>query len=91
MRSRYTAYVAHDAAYLLHSWHPSARPDHVAFDPALRWVQLEVTATSGGAMLDRDGTVTFAAHHVVDGRAGVLREHSAFARHDQRWVYIGPV
>lgn len=91
MRSRYSAFAREDAPYLLDTWHPSSRPRRVRFDPARRWVGLEVLATSGGGMLDGEGTVTFVAHHERDGEHRELREVSAFVRVEGRWCYLGPV
>ena len=90
MRSRYSAYAVGDAAYLRRSWASATRPGHVALDPRTSWTGLTIVGTSGGAMLDAAGTVTFEAHHRTDGRDGVLRERSRFVRDDGRWVYLGP-
>ena len=43
MRSRYSAHVLELGGYLLDTWHASTRPADVpTFDPALRWLGLEV-------------------------------------------------
>jgi len=47
-----------------------------------------VTATSGGGVFDTEGTVDFAAHYEVAGRAGVQQEHSTFVRDNRRWFYV---
>ena len=91
MRSRYTAFAREDASYLLETWHPSSRPRRVRFDEGRRWVGLEVLDTTGGGMLDREGTVSFVAHHERDGRRRELREISLFLRDEGRWRYLGPV
>ena len=54
MRSRYTAYVAADVAYLLRTWHARTRP--AAIDPATipRWRGLEILRTEQGR---EEGTV----------------------------------
>ena len=44
MRSRYSAFVRGDAAYLLATWHPSTRPASLDLEPGLRWLGLEVRA-----------------------------------------------
>ena len=90
MRSRYAAYAIGDGQYLLRSWAPVSRPAHVAIDTHTTWTGLTVLATTGGGMLDNDGTVTFDAHHRTNGRDAVLHEHSRFVRDDGRWVYLGP-
>lgn len=90
MRSRYSAFVVEDEAYLLRSWHVSARPAEVRFVPGQRWTGLEILATIGGELLDRDGAVEFRAHHERRGRAHSLHELSRFVRDDEgQWVYLG--
>ena len=88
MRSRYSAYVRGDEAYLLATWHPSTRPARLDLDPAMRWTGLEIVSTAHGQLLDQTGTVEFRAHYERDGEPGVLVEHSRFTRVDARWVYV---
>ena len=92
MRSRFSAFTVGDAAYLLATWHPSARPDSLELDPGLEWRQLEIVGTTAGGAEDPTGTVEFVATFwEADGRRfGQQREHSAFSRVDGRWVYVGP-
>ena len=87
MRSRYTAYVTGDTAYLLASWHPSTRPASLELDPHLAWRSLEIVRTERGGPLDREGLVEFAARYAADGERGVLHETSRFVRGD-RWQYV---
>lgn len=84
MRSRFSAFVVRDEAYLLKSWHPSTRPARLDFDPALRWVGLEILGSTGGSPFHTEGTVEFRAKHV----GGEMRENSRFLRHDGAWVYL---
>ncbi|MFD9421728.1 MULTISPECIES: YchJ family protein [unclassified Streptomyces] len=91
MRSRYTAFVVQDAAYLLRSWHPDTRPPAVEFDPAMRWVRLEILDTTEGSAFHTTGTVTFRAHYTDNGRPGSLHEQSRFVRHQGAWVYAAAV
>ncbi len=88
MRSRYSAFALHDAAYLLASWHPATRPATIDFDPDLTWVGLEILATEAGGPNDTSGTVEFRAHHRTAGRSGVLHEVSRFRRQDGPWRYV---
>ncbi|MDT0544935.1 MULTISPECIES: YchJ family metal-binding protein [Streptomyces] len=88
MRSRYSAFVRQDEAYLLRSWHPDTRPPRVDFDPALRWRGLDVLATTEGSAFHTTGTVEFRAHYTERGHAGELHENSRFVRHDGEWVYV---
>jgi SEC-C motif domain protein len=87
MRSRYTAFVCGDAAYLRDTWHPGTRPDDIELDPALRWRGLEIVATEGGAD-DRRGIVEFRASWRERGRDGTLHERSRFVRQSARWWYL---
>src|SRR6476469_2345720 len=66
MRSRYSAFAVGDAGYLLATWHPSTRPRSLDLDPDVRWTGLEVLASSGGSMLEAEGTVEFVARYLVD-------------------------
>jgi SEC-C motif-containing protein len=91
MRSRYSAFAAGDAGYLLRTWHPSSRPRELALDPAIQWNHLAVLETQAGGLLDPAGTVRFRAIYVQDGRRGVLDETSSFVRQDGQWVYLGPI
>jgi SEC-C motif-containing protein len=88
MRSRYSAFVLHDAAYLLRSWHPATRPDAIDFAADLRWTGLEIVATEAGGPQDTAGVVEFRAHHHSGGGPGVLHEVSRFRRQDGAWVYV---
>ncbi|MFD8081145.1 YchJ family protein [Kitasatospora sp. NPDC059722] len=88
MRSRFSAFVVQDEAYLLRSWHPDTRPDSVDFDPALRWTRLEVGATTEGGAFHSEGTVAFRAYWTEGDEEGVLSENSRFVRHEGAWVYL---
>jgi SEC-C motif-containing protein len=88
MRSRYSAFVVLDEAYLLRTWHPSTRPVALDLDPRTRWLGLEVLATTAGGPFHTEGTVDFSADHLDGGRRESLREHSRFVRHEGAWVYL---
>lgn len=90
MRSRYSAFALGDETYLLHSWHPTTRPDHVRFVPGQRWTGLEVIAAKGGPF-DQEGVVEFVASYERDGEVRELHEVSRFVRHDSRWVYLDAI
>jgi SEC-C motif-containing protein len=87
MRSRFSAFAVHDGAYLLRSWHPTTRPPGIDFDPALRWLGLDILGSTGGSLMG-EGTVEFRARYTESGNVGELRENSRFVRHDQAWVYL---
>ncbi|MDX3524498.1 YchJ family protein [Streptomyces scabiei] len=84
MRSRYSAFVVRDEAYLLSSWHPRTRPATVDFDTTMRWTGLEILDTRDGSAFHSTGTVTFRASF----RGGSLHERSRFERVDGAWVYV---
>ncbi|WP_409003461.1 YchJ family protein [Streptomyces ipomoeae] len=84
MRSRYSAYVVRDEAYLLRTWHPRTRPASLGLDPGVRWTGLEILATTDGSAFHTTGTVTFRASF----QDGSLHERSRFERVDGAWVYV---
>lgn len=90
MRSRYSAFVLNDAAYLLETWHPSTRPAALDLDraPVDRWLGLKVLASVAGNHDDSSGTVEFVARYKLGGKAGRLHEISRFSRQDGRWFYV---
>jgi SEC-C motif-containing protein len=86
MRSRYSAFVVGDAAYLYATWDPMTRPRSVEVDDDTRWTGLEIVGRTGGGVFEQRGTVDFRAMHA----SGVVAENSAFRREAGRWVYTGP-
>ncbi len=86
MRSRYSAFVLQDAAYLLATWHASTRPAALDFEPVPKWLGLEVRAhlITGADTAE----VEFVARYRVEGRAVRLHERSRFVREDGRWFYV---
>jgi SEC-C motif domain protein len=91
MRSRYSAFALGDAAYLHRSWHPDTRPAVVTVDPQTRWTGLEVLASTGGGLFDREGVVEFVARYRDRDGPGEMRERSRFVRVGGSWVYQGPI
>lgn len=86
MRSRYSAYVLREEAYLKATWHPSTRPgEPVAQDDGGKWLGLEVLkhVPAGDA-----ATVEFVARYKIGGRAHRMHEISNFVREDGRWYYV---
>lgn len=91
MRSRYSAFVVMDAAYLLRTWHPDTRPAELTLDAGIQWRRLDIVSTSRCGPLDREGTVEFKAYFRHDGVRGVHHESSRFLRVDRRWYYLDAV
>lgn len=88
MRSRYTAFVAGDAAYLAATWHPGTRPDSLELDPDQQWTGLEIVATEAGGAEDTRGVVEFRASWREGARRAVLHERSRFVKQSGRWWYL---
>ena len=92
MRSRYSAYVLCDTAYVLASWHPETRPQDLdlADTATTKWLGLDVKRHTP---IDADhATVEFVARYrVVGGSAFRLHEISRFVREDGRWYYVDGV
>jgi SEC-C motif-containing protein len=87
MRSRYTAYVLCNEAYLLDTWHRSTRPPQISFDKQQRWLGLKVIEAllTGEAAAE----VEFMARYRIGGAtAARLHERSRFVREAGRWLYV---
>ncbi len=92
MRSRYSAYVVADEAYLLRSWHESTRPAQLALDgDTIDWVKLEVLAKNQGSPLDIHGTVEFIAHYQLQNKQRKIHEVSRFVKQNKQWFYVDGV
>ena len=91
MRSRYSAFVVGDAAYLLRTHHPSTRPATLDLDPSIRWYRLDILGRTRGGVLDTDGEVEFRASYRFDGEAGSQHERSTFTRDRGTWSYVSGV
>jgi len=92
MRSRYCAFVKHDADYLIKTWHPSChaadfRPEIEAGFANTEWCGLTLFATAPGGD-DNEGYVSFVARFKEQGKAGAIIERSRFLKEDGRWYYI---
>ena len=94
MRSRYSAYVLGDAAYLRATWHASTRPARLALDDGAttRWLGLAVKhheMTAPDAAGRDTATVEFVARCKSGGApAQRLHEVSRFVREDGAWYYL---
>ena len=86
MRSRYSAFVRENAAYLLATWHPSTRPSQLDFEPHTQWLGLEVRAHR--VTSDTTAEVEFVARYRIAGRAVRLHERSRFVKEASRWFYV---
>ncbi|MBO6892152.1 MAG: zinc chelation protein SecC [Roseibium sp.] len=96
MRSRYSAYVRQDIAYLKETLWPKfqGRFDEAgtaAWAAENHWAGLSVLATDKGGVGDRDGTVLFEAKFLSGGKLQTHRELSRFRKKAGRWFYVEAV
>ena len=89
MRSRYSAYVLNESAYLFKSWHSETRPTRKSINTlqACEWLGLKVLRTEGGNEGGNLGVVEFVATFVADGQIEQLHEISRFSREKGKWKY----
>ncbi|VDY64479.1 Predicted metal-binding protein related to the C-terminal domain of SecA [Shimwellia blattae] len=92
MRSRYSAFVMHQADYLVASWHPQCRAEGLKDElergfPATRWLGLTVYDTHPGRTPE-EGFVSFVARFEENGKPGAIIECSRFLKEQGRWYYI---
>ncbi len=91
MRSRYTAFVRGDAAYLQATWHTSTRPARLELERGIQWLGLDVRAHR--VRDDTHAEVEFVARsRLGGGPARRLHERSRFVREREggveRWFYV---
>lgn len=91
MRSRFEAFKAGDADWLLASWHSSTRPKTLDLSDNPRWRGLQIVDTVAGGPDDDEGIVEFRATYLVPGGVEVLHERSRFLREAGRWYYVDAV
>ncbi len=84
MRSRYSAYVLGDIAYLMATWHPSSAPGDLELPPT-QWVSLQILHVDQSP---EAGVVEFIAIYKVNGKAAKMHEVSRFSCENGRWLYI---
>jgi len=87
MRSRYSAYVVGDLAYLTATWHPATRPRVIDPDPDAGWYRLDIVSKFKGGPFDIEGIVEFEAFY----RGGSQREASSFVREEGHWYYVAAI
>ncbi|WP_460654308.1 YchJ family protein [Kribbella endophytica] len=85
MRSRYSAFVVGDVAYLLRTWSVKTRPPSLELE-ATDWTGLEILGTTAGTAFHSEGTVEFRASYA----GGAQQENSYFTRENGDWVYVDP-
>ena len=85
MRSRYCAFGNGLTDYLLATWHPDTRPEHLDLGNSPDWTSLQILAADQSG--DR-GDVQFRAIYRAGEAWGYLQEHSSFIRENGRWFYV---
>ena len=93
MRSRYTAFVLENAAYLQHTWQAPRRPEALDFDEGAKWLGLEIKdfQETGEQADQASAQVEFVARVRVAGKAHRLHERSRFVCEDGQWRYVEAV
>jgi len=89
MRSRYTAFVLENEAYLLHTWQETYRPGKLEFDVNAKWLGLDIKDFVPTGLQEGQETaeVEFVARVRVAGKANRLRERSRFVCEAGQWRY----
>ena len=93
MRSRYTAYVQSDAAYLEETLIPRKRSSFDAdalltWNADVVWKGLDIISTQQGGPGDDDGVVEFVASYAKAGETAEVRETSRFRKKGGSWFYV---
>jgi SEC-C motif-containing protein len=97
MRSRYTAYVEKQVAYIVDSHDPETRDE---VDPKdvrnwaerANWQELKILSTQAGGESDENGEVEFIARFTDErDREHSHHERSTFVKRDGRWYYVDGV
>ena len=93
MRSRYSAYVRENIAYLKETLWPKHQDGFDAVATAKwaaenHWAGLTVLAADKGGATDREGTVLFEARYLAGGKLSTHRELSRFRKKSGRWYYV---
>jgi SEC-C motif-containing protein len=90
MRSRFTAHVANDYAYLHRTYQPTARLPYVAEtaadDGSIKWTKLIVHSHEIGSTPNQ-AFVEFSAFYSDEQGSQVLQEKSEFHCEDGQWLY----
>ncbi len=87
MRSRYSAFVRADDAYLRATWDPATVPEDLGLEPGIHWLGLSVKqhVVTGE---DRAEVEFIARYRIGGGSAVRLHERSRFVRREGRWFYV---
>lgn len=92
MRSRYTAFVLHNADYLVSSWHPTRHYQGLVSElsegfGSTEWLGLTIFEQSPGKE-DNEAYVGFVARFKENGHLKAIIERSRFLKENDRWYYV---
>lgn len=92
MRSRYTAFVLHNAGYLVSSWHPTRRYQTLESElsegfASTEWLGLTIFEEAQGKD-DTEAYVSFVARFEEKGHFKAIIERSRFLKENERWYYV---
>jgi SEC-C motif-containing protein len=92
MRSRYTAFVKMELAWLRDSLHPGYRADYDeassrAWAERAEWHGLQILKAEKGGLVDQEGMVEFVASFTENGVRQEYRELASFQRTGGAWYY----
>lgn len=94
MRSRFTAHVVEDYAYLHRTYRPTSKLPFTA-EPSdgespIHWTRLVVHSHEPGRTLET-AAVDFSAYYSDDSGNHVIQEKSEFLRENGQWFYTRPL
>lgn len=92
MRSRYTAFVLHNADYLAASWHPARRYPGLESELSegfgkTEWLGLTIFEETKGKE-ENEAYVGFVARFQENGNLAAIIERSRFLKENDQWYYI---
>jgi SEC-C motif-containing protein len=92
MRSRYSAYVKKEMAYILTSLHPEHRADYDetssrAWAESAQWHGISILNTVKGGPDDTEGEVEFSVSFTEKGMKQVHHERSSFKKEGGTWYF----
>jgi SEC-C motif-containing protein len=92
MRSRYSAYVKQEMAYILASLHPDHRNDYDekstrSWAERAQWHGIAIMNTVKGAPEDSEGQVEFTVSYTENGFKQEHHELSSFKKKDGTWYF----
>ena len=92
MRSRYSAYVLRNGAYLHRSWHGSTRPNKKGLMqlPPTAWLGLEIVRTAGRE-LDTAGIVNSSPATGMGSKPAGCMKPAGFVKEGGRWYYVAGI